>query len=157
MRVSARKHAAMTMTARRILGLDYGDKTIGVAVSDDLLLTAQAVEVIRRPDEKSIKKSMARLSELIRAYDVHTIVLGYPKNMDNTEGFRCEKTLAFKSRLERYFKKIPVALWDERLSTALADRALASLSRKAREDAIDKTAAAVILQAYLDARAARSG
>lgn len=133
-----------------VLGLDYGDKTIGVAISDGLGLTAQALEVIRRPDEASVKKSVARLAEIMREQPVDVIVLGYPKNMDNTEGFRCQKTLAFKARLERNFKKTPVILWDERLSTAAADRSLATLNRKKRDEVIDKMAAVFILQGYLD-------
>ncbi len=136
----------------RILGLDYGDKTIGVAVSDSLGFTAQGLTVIRREDEKSIKKSISMLSEIIKEYEINIIVLGYPKNMDNSEGFRCQKTLEFKARLERNFKKIPVILWDERLSTVGADRVLINVSRKKRDDVIDKVAAVFILQGYLDAK-----
>ena len=148
-------HNQMKMERLRLLGLDYGDKTIGVAVSDDLFLTAQSVEVIRRENAQSFKKSIARLSELIKTYGVTAIVLGYPKNMDNSEGARCQITLEFKARLERNFKKTPVILWDERLSTAAADRALAALARKARGSVIDKVAAAVILQSFMDAENAK--
>ncbi len=135
----------------RILGLDYGDKTVGVAVSDDLLLTAQGLEVIRRADAISIKKTIFRLSEIIKEYNVTRIVLGFPLRLDNTQGDRCAKTLDFKARLERNFKKVPVELWDERLSTKAADRHLESLSKTQRDFVIDKMAAVIILQDYLDA------
>ncbi len=136
----------------RILGLDYGDKTVGVAVSDPLYITARGVEIIRRDNELSIKKSIARLSDLIKELEVQTIVLGYPKNMDNTESERCQKTLAFKERLERNFKKINIVLWDERLTTVQALRALreAGLKYDETERVIDKMAAVIILQSYLD-------
>ena len=134
----------------RLLGLDYGEKTIGVAVSDPLLITANGLEIIRRNDEQSIKKSIARLSEIIKEYQVTTIVLGFPKNMNNTEGPRCQKTLDFKARLERNFKKIPVVLWDERLSTVSACIALGELHFEKKKDVVDKVAATYILQGYLD-------
>lgn len=134
----------------RILGLDYGEKTIGVAVSDPLLITASGVETIHRKDEKSIKKSIARLSEIIKEYEISTIVLGFPKNMNNTLGDRCEKTLEFKSRLERNFKRVPVILWDERLSTVSANYSLVDLDFKKRKEVIDKVVAVYILQGYLE-------
>lgn len=135
----------------RIMGLDYGDKTIGVAVSDPLLITAGGLEIIRRSDEKSLKKSIARLSELTDEYEVHSIVLGYPKNMDNTEdNERCAKTLVFRDRLLRNFKRIPIVLWDERLSTRAADYVLSELSHIKRKNVVDKLAAVYILQGYLD-------
>lgn len=136
----------------RILGLDYGDKTIGVAVSDPFGWTAQGVEIIRRTNENEYKKSLARLAELIAQYEVEKIVLGFPKNMDNTEGPRCEKTRAFKERLERRFQNIPVILWDERMSTIAAERSLleADMSRAKRKNVIDKMAAVHILQGFLD-------
>ncbi len=136
----------------RILGLDYGDKTIGVAVSDPFGWTAQGVEIIRRSGETEYKKSMARLAELMKTYEVETIVLGYPKNMNNTEGPRCEKTKTFQERLLRRFPNVPVILWDERMSTIAAERSLiaADLSREKRKSVIDKMAAVHILQGYLD-------
>ncbi len=136
----------------RILGLDYGDKTIGVAVSDPFGWTAQGVEIIKRTNENEYKKSLARLAELIAQYEVEKIVLGFPKNMDNTEGPRCEKTRAFKERLERRFQNIPVILWDERMSTIAAERSLleADMSRAKRKNVIDKMAAVHILQGFLD-------
>ncbi|MCL2420483.1 MAG: Holliday junction resolvase RuvX [Defluviitaleaceae bacterium] len=137
------------MHSGRILGLDYGDKTIGVAVSDPLGIMALGVETIHRDREIALRASMRRLDELIRQYaPVDAIALGFPKNMDNTQGERCEKTLAFKEMLEGRFKDIQVILWDERLSTAGARR---TLSGHAAEDkVIDEMAAVFILQGYMD-------
>ena len=141
----------------RILGLDYGDKTIGVAVSDPFGWTAQGVEIIRRENPAEYKKSLRRLGELIEEYHAEAIVLGYPKNLDNSEGERCEKTKAFCERLKNRFPKTPpseVVLWDERFSTVAAERALreANLSHGQRKRVIDKMAAVHILQGYLDSR-----
>ena len=138
----------------RVLGLDYGDRTIGVAVSDALNITAQSLETIRREDEKSIKKSVARLKEIIKEYEICEIVLGFPKNMDNTLGVRAIKTQEFKERLHRNFKKMPIVLWDERLSTMAVQRGLKSegLSIEKREEVVDKLAAAFILQGYMDSK-----
>lgn len=135
----------------RILGLDFGEKTIGVAVSDPFGWTAQGIEIIRRDNENALKPSIARLGKIIMEYEVEKIVLGYPKNMNNTLGPRAEKTQEFKLKLERNFK-LPVILWDERLSTSAAERGLleADLSRKKRKNVIDKMAAVFILQGYLD-------
>ena len=137
----------------RILGLDFGSKTIGVAVCDPFGWTAQGLEIIRREEENNLKKSIARISELCREYAEESIVLGLPKNMNNTEGERVEKTLAFKKRLEKELK-LPVELWDERLSTVAAERSLleADLSRAKRKKVIDKMAAMYILQGYLDSK-----
>ncbi len=136
----------------RILGLDYGDKTIGVAVSDGFGWTAQGLEVIKRSSDTEYKKSILRLSKWIEEYGVDTIVLGYPKNMDNTEGLRCEKTKQFQKHLQNAFPNIAVILWDERLSTMAAQRSLleGDMSRKKRKNVIDKMAAVYILQGYLD-------
>lgn len=101
----------------RIMGLDFGSKTVGVAVSDELLITAQGIEIVRRKSEGKLRQTLARIEELIREYQVERIVLGYPKNMDNSEGIRCEKTLEFKEMLERR-SGLPVVLWDERLTTS---------------------------------------
>lgn len=138
----------------RILGLDFGEKTIGVAVSDPFGWTAQGVEIIRRDNENTLKPSIARIGEIIKEYGVEKIVLGYPKNMNNTLGPRVEKTEAFKLKLERNFK-LPIILWDERLSTVAAERGLleADLSRAKRKQVIDKMAAVFILQGYLDSGA----
>ncbi len=138
----------------RILGLDYGDKTIGVAVSDPFGWTAKGVEIIRRENPAEYKKSLRRLGELIEEYHAEAIVLGYPKNLDNSEGERCEKTKAFCERLKNRFPKTEVVLWDERFSTVAAERALreANLSHGQRKRVIDKMAAVHILQGYLDSR-----
>lgn len=136
----------------RILGLDYGDKTVGVAVSDPFGWTAQGLEIIRRNSENEYKQSLKRIEELIKEFEVKTIVLGYPKNMDNSEGSRCEKTKAYKERLEKRFNDIPVVLWDERLSTVMAEGYLkeAGFNNVQRKGVIDKMAAVNILQGYLN-------
>ena len=103
----------------RIMGLDFGSKTTGVAVSDPLGITAQGIETITRKDETKLRQTCARIEELIREYEVGTIVLGYPKNMNNTLGERVEKTLAFKEMLER-LTNLPFVMWDERLTTNAA-------------------------------------
>jgi len=138
----------------RILGLDFGDKKIGVAISDPFFMIAQALEVIERKNENEFKATMKRLAEIIEEYDVFEIVLGMPKNMNNTEGERCEKTLLFKERLEKRFPKIKIILWDERLSTVAAEKSLisAGMRRENRKKIIDKIAAHYILQSYLDGR-----
>jgi putative Holliday junction resolvase len=137
----------------RILGLDFGMKTIGVAVSDPFGWTAQGLEIIRREEENNLKKSIVRLKEICKEYGVESIVLGYPKNMNNTEGERVEKTKQFKKRLEKELK-LPVELWDERLSTVVAELILleADVSRAKRKKVIDKMAAVFILQGYLDSK-----
>lgn len=137
----------------RILGLDFGQKTIGVAVSDPFGWTAQGLEIIRREEENNLKKSIERLKAICQEYQVDYIVLGYPKNMNNTLGERVEKTQQFKKRLEKELK-LEVELWDERLSTVGAERSLleADLSRAKRKKVIDKMAAVFILQGYLDSK-----
>ena len=135
----------------RILGLDFGSKTVGVAVSDGLLLTAQGVETIERKDENKLRKTCARIEELIREYEITEIVLGLPKNMNNTEGERVEKTKAFGEMLERR-TGLPVHYWDERLTTVAAEQILMErgVRRENRKAVIDKVAAGLILQGYLD-------
>lgn len=135
----------------RIMGLDFGSKTVGVAVSDALLLTAQGVEIIRRQSANKLRQTLARIEELIEEYEVDKIVLGYPKNMNNTEGERCEKTREFKEMLERR-TGLPVILWDERLTTVEADRTMieGGIRRENRKEYVDKLAAVFILQGYLD-------
>lgn len=137
----------------RIMGLDFGSKTVGVAVSDPLLITAQGVEIIRRKEENKLRKTCARIEELIEEYDVEEIVLGYPKNMNDTLGERIEKTEEFKEMLERR-TGLEVHLWDERLTTVAADKAMmeAGLRREERKEHVDKVAAVFILQGYLDSR-----
>ncbi len=135
----------------RIMGLDFGSKTVGVAVSDSLLLTAQGVEIIRRKEENKLRQTLARIEELIVEYEVEEIVLGLPKNMNATEGVRAELTKEFKEKLERR-TGLPVALWDERLTTVAADKIMmeAGIRRENRKEYVDKIAAALILQGYLD-------
>lgn len=135
----------------RILGLDFGSKTVGVAVSDELLLTAQGLEIIRRQSPNKLRQSLARVEEIVREYQVERIVLGYPKNMNNTEGERCEKTKEFKEMLERR-TGLEVILWDERLTTVSADRLMMEIGvrRENRKKYVDEIAAALILQGYLD-------
>lgn len=137
----------------RILGLDYGTKTTGVAVSDPMGWTAQGLEIIRRQEEEHLKATINRIAELCAEYKVEKIVLGLPKNMNNTVGERGEKTLLFKEKLEARLK-LPVEMWDERLSTVAAENVLleADMSRKKRKNVIDKLAATIILQNYLDAK-----
>ncbi|MBQ1801870.1 Holliday junction resolvase RuvX [Lachnobacterium bovis] len=135
----------------RILGLDFGSKTVGVAVSDGLLLTAQGVEIIRRKSQSKLRQTLARIKELADEYEVDTIVLGYPKNMNGTEGERCEKTKEFKGMLENR-TGLPVVLWDERLTTVAADRSMmeTGIRRENRKNYVDEIAAIFILQGYLD-------
>ncbi|MDE5865589.1 MAG: Holliday junction resolvase RuvX [Lachnospiraceae bacterium] len=135
----------------RIMGLDYGSKTVGVAVSDPLLMTAQGVEIIRRKEENKLRQTLARIEELAVQYEVGEIVLGFPKNMNDTIGERAELSLAFQEKLERR-TGLPVTMWDERLTTVAADRAMieAGIRREHRKDYVDKIAAVLILQGYLD-------
>ncbi len=135
----------------RILGLDFGSKTTGVAVSDDLLLTAQGVEIIRRKAPTKLRQTLARIEELCEQYGVERIVLGYPKNMNNTEGERCERTKEFKEMLERR-TGLEVILWDERLTTVAADMSMMEMGirRENRKEYVDEIAAILILQGYLD-------
>ena len=137
----------------RIMGLDFGSRTTGVAVSDPLGITAQGVETIVRKDEHKLRQTCARIEELIKEYEIEEIVLGYPKNMNNTAGERAEKTEAFKAMLERRTGK-PVILWDERLTTIAAERVLmeSGVRRENRKAVVDKIAAVLILQGYLDSR-----
>lgn len=138
----------------RILGLDYGSKTVGVAVSDELLLTAQGLEIVRRESENKLRKTLARIDEIIKEFEIEKIILGFPKNMNNTIGERGEKTLIFKEMLEKR-TGLSVILWDERLTTAAADRAMmeAGVRRENRKKYVDRIAAAFILQGYLDSAA----
>lgn len=137
----------------RIMGLDFGSKTVGVAVSDALLMTAQGVEIIRRKEENKLRQTLARIEELIVEYEVEEIVLGLPKHMNGTEGVRVELTEEFKEKLERR-TGLPVVFWDERLTTVSADRTMmeAGIRRENRKDYVDMLAATFILQGYLDRR-----
>ena len=132
----------------RIMALDVGSRTIGIACSDALLMTAQGIETIRRT---SLENDFNRLRELISEYEVHELVVGMPKNMNGTKGERAEKTEEFVGKMKEVIA-LPITFWDERLSTVMAERQLiaADVSRKKRKDVIDKMAAVVILQGYLD-------
>ena len=123
----------------RILGLDYGSRTVGVAVSDPLGITAQPVEIIRRKEENKLRRTLARIEELKEEYQAEMLVLGLPKNMNNTLGERAGKSLEFKSMLEKR-TGLPVVMWDERLTTVAANRG----------EYVDALAASLILQGYLD-------
>lgn len=133
------------------MGLDYGSKTVGVAISDPLGFTAQGIETIQRKEENKLRQTLARIETLVKEYEVNEIVLGFPKNMNNTIGDRAEKTLEFKEMLERR-TKIPVVMWDERLTTVEAERTLieSKVRREDRKKYVDKIAAVFILQGYLD-------
>lgn len=137
----------------RCMGLDYGTKTVGVALSDELLLTAQPYETIVREKVNKLRKTLARIEEIIAEMDVKEIVLGYPKNMNNTIGERAAATDEFREMLERR-TGLPVILVDERLTTVEADRILdeTGVAFSGRKEHIDKMAAAIILQTYLDGR-----
>ena len=130
------------------MALDVGSRTIGIACSDALLMTAQGIETIRRT---SLENDFNRLRELISEYEVHELVVGMPKNMNGTKGDRAEKTEEFVEKMKAVID-LPVTFWDERLSTVMAERQLiaADVSRKKRKGVIDKMAAVVILQGYLD-------
>jgi len=135
----------------RIMGLDYGSKTVGVAICDPLGITAQGIETIERKEENKLRKTLARIEALVAEYGVEKIVLGFPKNMNNTIGERAEKTLDLKEALERR-TGLPVILWDERLTTVEAERTLieSGVRRENRKQYVDKIAAVFILQGYLD-------
>ena len=137
----------------RIMGLDYGSKTVGVAISDELLLTAQAKEIIRRKEENKLRKTLARIEELIQEYGVELIVLGLPLNMDQSESVRSILSGEFKDKLERR-TSIPVIMWDERLTTVEADAIMdeVGIKKSERKEYVDMIAAQIILQDYLDNR-----
>ena len=140
--------AAALAPMRPIFGLDLGTKTIGVATSDRLLGVATAVETIKK---RKFKDDAARLLELAEGREACGFVLGLPRNMDGTEGPRCQATRAFARNFEA-LTDLPITFWDERLSTVAAERALleADATRKRRAEVIDQVAAAVILQGLLD-------
>ena len=137
----------------RIMGLDYGSKTVGVAISDPLGITAQGIEIIRREKESKLRQTLARIDALIKEYEVESIVLGFPKNMNNTIGDRAEKSLAFKEMLEKR-TGLEVVMWDERLTTVEANRTLmeGKVRREDRSKYVDMLAAVYILQGFLDSR-----
>ena len=136
--------------------MDFGSKTVGVAVSDPLGLTALGVEIIRRKSENKLRQTLARIEALIQEYEVETLVLGLPKNMNNTMGDRAQKSLEFRDMLVRR-TGLPVVMWDERLTTVEANRTLmeSGVRRENRKDYVDELAAIFILQGYLDAQRIR--
>ncbi len=133
----------------RVIGLDFGSKTVGVAVSDPLRLTAQGVEIIRRKSENKLRQTLARICELASEYQAETIVLGFPRNMNATIGQRAEATLEFGRMLKKRVS-IPVVLWDERLTTVMADRIMDETGVRDHKKYVDEIAAMLILQGYLD-------
>ncbi len=137
----------------RIMGLDFGTKTVGVAISDPLMVTAQPVETITRKSANKLRQTLARIEELIVENCVELIVLGYPKNMNNTVGERAQACEAFKEDLERR-TALPVILWDERMTTVESERILMAggVRRENRKAVIDQMAAVLILQSYMDAQ-----
>jgi putative pre-16S rRNA nuclease len=134
----------------RILGLDYGSKRIGVAVCDELGMTAQGLTTIVRKNRRQVLEEIARL---ITTYNIEKIVIGYPLRLDGTEGIQCEKISKFASLLGSIFS-LPVIKWDETLSTKEAEEILirAKIARNKRKKIVDKLAASLILQEYLDAQ-----
>lgn len=137
----------------RIMGLDYGSKTVGVAISDELLLTAQAKEIIRRKEENKLRKTLARIEELIQEFGVELIVLGLPLNMDQSESVRSALSENFRDKLERR-TSLPVIMWDERLTTVEADAIMdeVGIKKSDRKEYVDMIAAQIILQDFLDNR-----
>lgn len=142
----------------RIIGLDYGDKTVGVAVSDEMFLIAQPVETIKRERANKLRQTYARIETIIQQYDIEKVVVGLPKNMNNEEGIRCVQTREFAETLERR-TGLEVIFWDERLTTVAADAVLeeGGVSRQKRKIYIDKIAASMILQGYLDSLSVNKG
>jgi len=141
----------MGIISMRIMGLDYGSKTVGVAVSDLLGMTAQPVETITRKDENKLRKTCARIEELVKEYGVTKIVLGLPKHMNDDIGDRAEKSIAFGEMLKRR-TGLEVVMWDERLTTVEAEQTLieCNVRREDRKKYIDQIAAVFILQGYMD-------
>ena len=135
----------------RVMGLDFGSKTVGVAISDPLGLTAQGIETITRKQENKLRKTLARIEALIEEYGVERLVLGFPKHMNNDEGERAQKSLEFAEMLKRR-TNLEVVMWDERLTTVEAERTLmeTGVRREDRKKYVDTIAAVFILQGYLD-------
>ena len=135
----------------RIMGLDFGSKTCGVAISDSLMITAQPKEIIRRDRENKLRKTFARIEELIEEYDVGLIVLGLPLNMDDTEGERARRTLEFQDSLKRR-TGLPVVMSDERLTSVEAEEIMQKqgIPREKYHDYVDMIAANIILSEYME-------
>lgn len=142
----------------RIMGLDYGSKTVGVAISDPLGITAQGIETIERKMENKLRQTLARIHQLAEEYEVEKVVVGLPKHMNNDIGERAEKSLEFAEMVKKR-TGLEVVMWDERLTTASAERTLieSNVRREDRKKYIDKIAAVFILQGYLDALSIQNG
>ena len=136
---------------KRILALDYGTKTVGVAVCDEMHITITPLNVIRRNKPTKLRQTLSRISELIEEYQPALVVLGFPYNLDGTEGFRCEDTLSFKEQLENRIK-VPIVLYDERLSTVEAYEIMdeQGIDKLTQREVVDSYAAEVILRSYLN-------
>jgi putative Holliday junction resolvase len=136
---------------KRILALDYGTKTVGVAVCDEMHITITPLNVIRRNKPTKLRQTLSRISELIDEYQPALVVLGFPYNLDGTEGFRCEDTLSFKEQLENRIK-VPIVLYDERLSTVEAYEIMdeQGIDKLTQREVVDSYAAEVILRSYLN-------
>ncbi|PTI06719.1 Holliday junction resolvase RuvX [Staphylococcus warneri] len=139
------------MLKHKILGLDVGSKTVGIAISDLMGWTAQGLDTLRI-DENNNELGIEQLVDIIKKHGVGTVVIGLPKNMNNSIGFRGEASLQYKEKLQEALPSIEIIMWDERLSTMAAEKALleADVSRQKRKKVIDKMAAVFILQGYLD-------
>ena len=142
----------------RIMGLDYGSKTVGVAISDPLGITAQGIETIERKMENKLRQTLARIQQLAEEYEVEKVVVGLPKHMNNDIGERAEKSLEFAEMVKKR-TGLEAVMWDERLTTASAERTLieSNVRREDRKKYIDKIAAVFILQGYLDALSIQNG
>ena len=142
----------------KMMGLDYGSRTVGVAVSDLLGITAQGVETITRKEENKLRRTLARIEELIEEYQIEKIILGYPVNMDDSIGERARRTEEFRDMLIRRIS-LPVVLWDERLTTMEANDILieSGVPKGERKRVIDKIAAVLILRSYLDSAQEKDG
>ena len=137
------------MNTHRFLGLDFGDKTIGVSVSNLDGKVATGITTLTRQDEATLRPSLKALKAIVREYNITHIVLGYPKYLDGRDSPRCAKTLLFKDKLSRYLKSITIELWDERLSTRAVSRTFEG-NTKQYEKHVDEMAAVYILQGFLD-------
>ena len=137
----------------RIMGLDYGSRTVGVAVSDELGIAAQGLETIFRKSPWKLRQTLARIQEIAEEYQISRIVVGLPKNMNNSLGERAEDALAFSAMVEKRCG-LPVEMWDERLTTVQSERILmeGGVRREKRKKDLDRMAAALILQSYMDGK-----
>ena len=137
----------------RIMGLDYGTRTVGVAVSDELGIIAQGLETIFRKSPRKLRQTLARIQQIAEEYQVSRIVVGLPKNMNNSLGERAEDAMAFSAMVEKRCG-LPVEMWDERLTTVQSERILieGGVRRENRKKDLDRMAAALILQSYMDGK-----